>query len=168
MKLLIVRHAIAEDRALFALKNSDDDKRPLTHKGRKRMRQSAKGLSKTHPELEYLISSPLTRAVQTANILSEYYPYAARKETKHLAPGAPPEAVADFLASLPADANVALVGHEPDLSELIAWLCTGSPFGFIYFKKGAACLLDIVGKPGPSRAEIEWFLAPRQLRELAV
>lgn len=167
MKILLVRHAIAEDPATFAMKNDDDGKRPLTSKGQKRMRQGVQGLLKIHPKIDYLISSPLIRAIQTANILSDHYPDAIRKETAHLSPGAEPEQLAEYLDALPADAGIALIGHEPDLSELAAWLCCGTNFSFLHFKKGAACLLDTIGKPGASRAEIEWFLTPKQLRDMA-
>jgi phosphohistidine phosphatase len=168
MNILLVRHAIAEDPAVFAMKHDDDNKRPLTSKGKKRMRAAAKGLSRLHPKIDYLISSPLLRAIQTANILHDFYPYASRQETIHLAPGATPERLAEYLGSLPADASIALIGHEPDLSQLIAWLCCGTNSSFVRFKKGAACLLNSVAKPAAGRAEMDWFLTPRQLRDLAI
>src|SRR5436190_1246413 len=71
MQLLIVRHGIAEERETWAPRN--DDLRPLTEEGKKKMKEAAKGLHALVPKLEVLASSPLTRAVQTATILAKEY-----------------------------------------------------------------------------------------------
>ena len=167
MKIILVRHAIAEDRMLFSTKNSNDDLRPLTEKGRRRMELGAQGLRRLEPVLDYLLSSPLTRAIETAEILGICFPDATRDITDTLSPGAAPQILAEKLKTLPRESTVALVGHEPDLSELAAWFCNGSHFSFLRFKKGAACLLESIGQPGPASAEILWALTPKQLRNLA-
>jgi len=167
MKIILVRHAIAEDRLVFGAQHSNDDLRPLTKKGKRRMQQGGLGLRKLEPEVDYILSSPLTRAVETADILAKIYPQASTAITRALAPGASREQLAGQLQSLPRESTVALVGHEPDLSELIAWLCTGSNFSFLRFKKGAACLLECIGQPGAASAEMQWAVTPRQLRALA-
>ena len=166
MELLIIRHAIAEDRALFATRNPDDDQRPLTTRGIQRMRKATSGLTRLLPELDHLASSPLTRAAQTADLLAERYPRARRVTLPELAPGGDRDALAERLASHDNGDRIALIGHEPDLSELIAWLCCGSEFGFLHFKKGAAALLNLVGRPGTAGAELQWALTPKQLRLL--
>ena len=73
MRLLIVRHAIAEDRVAFAATGKDDDERPLTEEGRSRMEQGARGLRQLVPALDLVATSPLVRAVQTAEILAGAY-----------------------------------------------------------------------------------------------
>jgi phosphohistidine phosphatase len=167
MNLLLIRHGIAEDRFEFARENGNDDERPLTEKGVARMRAGAEGLVRLVPALDVLASSPLTRARQTADIVQKVYGKPRPMIVDALYPGREPEEVADWLGFLPADATVAAVGHEPDLSELVGWLATGERHGFVEMKKGGACLLEIAGSPGACSARIEWLLTPRQLRLLA-
>jgi phosphohistidine phosphatase len=166
MNLLIVRHAIAEEREQFATHCQDDRRRPLSDKGRRRMAQGAAGLQRLFPKLDYLISSPLVRARQTAEILAGRYPAAQVLEWPELAPGGGAPQVAARLAELPTDATVGLVGHEPDLSELVAWLTDGVALGFLRFKKGGACLLRSPELPAAGSAELLWALDPKQLRQL--
>lgn len=166
MRILIVRHAIAEDRIAFAATGKDDGLRPLTTKGIERMQQAARGIKHIQPSLQLLAHSPLVRAIQTADILAEHYPKTQRLELKALAPSPTPEQAITQLPPLPNDATIALVGHEPDLSELIGWLTTGSCESFVELKKGAACLLETQGPPAAASARLLWCLAPRQLRQI--
>jgi phosphohistidine phosphatase len=167
MNLLLIRHGIADDRFEFARRNGNDDERPLTEKGIARMRSGAEGLLRLVPALDVLASSPLTRARQTADILQEAYGKPRATIAEVLSPGREPEAVANWLDSLPADAVIAVVGHEPDLSELVGWLTTSERQGFVEMKKGGACLLEIAGSPRAGSARLQWLLTPRQLRLLA-
>jgi len=66
MQLLLIRHAIAEDRFEFARTGQSDYYRPLTERGRARMARGATGLRTLVPDIDVLATSPLTRAVQTA------------------------------------------------------------------------------------------------------
>ena len=93
MDLLVIRHAIAVDPA----DSTDDDSRPLTAEGKKKMRQGAQGLRQSVPQIDVLATSPLTRAVETAEIVSEAYEDLARVVVPALAPGHPASAVAEWL-----------------------------------------------------------------------
>jgi phosphohistidine phosphatase len=166
MKLLLVRHAIAEDRLDWAQKSGDDDLRPLTERGRRRMKQGARGLRILLDELDAILTSPLIRAVQTADVLGEVYTRAEVQVLEPLRPGSLPERVAERLAAFAGDAVVALVGHEPDLGELASWLLSGRDVPFLVFKKGGACLLETNGPPRPGVADLLWHATPRQLRKL--
>ena len=68
MNILVIRHAIAADRERHAEQHDgeDDGLRPLTARGRKRMREGARGLRRLVPKIDLLATSPLTRAAQTA------------------------------------------------------------------------------------------------------
>src|SRR5438270_12319073 len=70
MRLLVVRHAIAEDREAFARSHKDDAARPLTPDGRRKMERAALGLKELVPELELLAASPYKRAIETAEIIA--------------------------------------------------------------------------------------------------
>lgn len=166
MNILVVRHAIAEEREVFAKKNDNDDERALTKRGMERMGQGARGLSKLVEHIDVLVSSPLVRARQTAEILAKAIKLRKQLEIPELAPGSGPTAVTDWLQQLAPQSTVCLVGHEPDLSELIAWLTCGRAAGYVDLKKGGACLLDCPATPARDTATLLWSLAPRQLRLL--
>src|SRR5260370_27632219 len=93
MKLLIIRHAIAEDREDFARTGKDDSLRPITDEGKKKMKQGARGLRTLVPEIDLLATSPLTRAAQTAAVLDSVYGGLRRVENTELAPQASPVAL---------------------------------------------------------------------------
>ncbi|HYV43414.1 MAG TPA: phosphohistidine phosphatase SixA [Myxococcaceae bacterium] len=167
MDLLLVRHAIAEDRATFARTGKDDGLRPLTPQGRKKMERAAEGIRQIFWELDLLASSPLVRASQTAEILAEAYGGRDVATVKALAPGGGSPAVAEWLRSQRGKERVVLVGHEPDLGQLVGWFLTGDDTSLIELKKGAACLLALAGPPAPGKATLRWAMAPAQLRKLA-
>ncbi len=162
MDLLVIRHAIAADPADYP----DDAVRPLTPEGKKKMRQGALGLRRVVPAIDLLATSPLTRAVETADIVSHAYDDLATLLVPVLAPGHPPGAVAQWLDSQRRHTVVAIVGHEPGLSRMVSWFLSGSERGFIELKKGAACLVSFAGAIGAAGATLVWALAPSQLREL--
>ena len=167
MQLLVVRHAIAEDREEFARTGADDSLRPLTPEGRRRMRRAARGLRRLVPRLGLLASSPLTRAAQTAQVLADVYGGAETATFPELEPGAHPGALVDRLRALDADPDpVAVVGHEPDLGALVAWLVTGHGRSFMELKKGAACLLEFEDAPEAGAGQLLWAVTPGQLRRL--
>lgn len=168
MNILIVRHAIALERKDFAKENDNDEQRPLTEKGIERMEEGAKGLAMIAPKIDLLAHSPLVRAEQSAQILHRVAKFPKPKEMLELAPGYGPTALTDWFARKPKDHNLCLVGHEPDLSELVAWLTAGRAEGFVELKKGAACLLATENNKKAERAKCQllWCISPRQLRLL--
>jgi phosphohistidine phosphatase len=166
MNLLVIRHAIAEDRAQYAQAHADDAARPLTADGEKKMRKVAHGLRTIVPELDLLASSPLTRALQTAAIVARAYDRPAPALVPVLAPAQPIEAVAAWLERQRRHEVVAVVGHEPALSRIVSWLLAGSERSFLELKKGAACLLACEQTIAPGSATLRWSLTPSQLRGL--
>jgi phosphohistidine phosphatase len=166
MKLLLIRHAIAEEREEFAKTGKDDQLRPLTDEGRKKMKQVARGLQQIVPEIDLLATSPLTRAAQTGAIVDTVYGGLKEVEIEELSPESTPN---DFLRWLRKQkaACVAAVGHEPSISLILSWLLTGSERRIFAFRKGSACLLDFPDEVGAGTATLVWALTPAQLRELA-
>jgi phosphohistidine phosphatase len=166
MNLLIVRHAIAEDREVFAGTGQPDDQRPLTDEGVKKMKKAAKGLMRAVDEIDHLATSPLTRAAQTAEIISEMYGTGGAEVVPALVPGARHDEFVEWCA-LHGDRDVvAIVGHEPHLSSLAAWL-TGAVGGSeIELKKGGACMIGFDGAPARGAGTLRWLLTPRLLRRL--
>lgn len=166
MRLLLIRHAIAEEREDFARTGKDDRLRPLSDEGRKKMKQNARGLRTVVPGIDLLATSPLTRAAQTAAIVDSVYGDLEEVEIDELAPEATPD---DFLRWLRQQkaGTVAAVGHEPSLSLILSWLLTGDERRLHSFRKGGATLLDFADEPAPGTATLLWALTPSQLRRLA-
>jgi len=162
MQLVLIRHARAEERTLF----KRDRTRALTDDGRRRMRKSARGLRMLLPGLTQIATSPLLRARQTAEIVAAVYTGIDTVSLPALSPGAAPRAVLAWLRAQPADATLALVGHEPDLGLLAGWLLTGKRSGFVQFKKGAAALIEFAGAPAAGKGTLAWLLTAAQLAEL--
>jgi phosphohistidine phosphatase len=166
MKLLLIRHAIAEEREDFARTGKDDRLRPLTDEGRKKMKQGAKGLKGLVPEIDLLATSPLTRAAQTGAILDTVYGGLKEVEIEELSPEATPNEFLLWLRKQEAG-TVAAVGHEPSLSLILAWLLTGTERRLFAFRKGGACLLELPDEVGAGTATLLWALTPAHLRGLA-
>lgn len=165
LTLVLIRHAIAEDRAEFARTGRGDDQRPLTGKGRRRMRLAAAGLRRVLPELGVLASSPLERAWQTAGIVSEAYGGMPIDRLDAAASGDGDELLEMLRATTPGTA-IAVVGHEPTHGGWTGWLLTGREAGFVGYRKGEACALGFRGDVRPGSAELLWKLRPRHLRAL--
>lgn len=166
MKVLLIRHARAQERSARTTLAQRDHARRLTDAGRKDMRRAAKGLRKIAPDLDILASSPLVRARETAEIIARVFGGPAITELAALAPGVTPEELLGWLREQGAN-SVALVGHEPDLSRMAAYLLSGEARGFIELKKGAACMIEFDSAPAAGTGTLSWLLAPGQLRRLA-
>lgn len=166
MKLLMIRHAIAEEREDFTRTGKDDSQRPLTDEGRKKMKQAAKGLRNLVPEIDLLATSPLARAAQTGAILDSVYGGLKEVEVEELSPETTPVAFLSWLRQQKDAETVAVVGHEPSISLILSWLLTGTERRIFSFRKGGACLLEFEGEVAAGTATLIWAMAPVQLREL--
>ena len=164
MRALIVRHAIAAERDPETY--PDDDLRPLTERGVRRMRQQARGLAGALDRPGALYTSPLRRAIETARIVALAWgkPPLAIEETRMLGPGPAPAEVGRWLTGLKLDATVVVVGHEPGCSELLSHLLVGSGSLHSDFKKGAAALVELSSTAPHSRGVLLWMASPRLLR----
>lgn len=167
MKLLLLRHAIAEDRAKFAASGKEDRLRPLTDDGRKKMRRIADAIAGLLPEVALVATSPYARCRETAEILARAFPgRPVLSELGELAPGGSSAALLKFLQAQKSLPVVACIGHEPNLSQFAGWLLAGKEKSFLELRKGGACLLDFAGRLAPGNATLLWHLAPAQLRAL--
>jgi phosphohistidine phosphatase len=166
MDLLVIRHAIAEEPDVFAASGRPDDERPLTTEGRRKMSQGAKGLLALVPEIGLLVTSPLVRAQQTAEIIARRYKIEVAARTDALRPGARPERFADWAGTTQLADVTAIVGHEPHLSTLVAWLAGVAHGPGVELKKGGACLLTFDSAPHRGEGLLRWLCTPAMLRRL--
>lgn len=164
--MLVIRHAIAEDRVEFARSGKPDEERPLTSVGRSRMERASRGLQSIVPTIDLIASSPLERAKQTADVVAAVYGKPSVQIVSALSGGGDLGGIAEWLNTQREREVVALVGHEPDLSALISYLLTGVSSAAIAMKKGAACLLEFDADVEPGKAVLRWFLAPKHLRAI--
>ncbi|MDP1858434.1 MAG: phosphohistidine phosphatase SixA [Gemmatimonadaceae bacterium] len=166
MQLLIIRHAIAEEREDFAKKGEGDDDRPLTSFGKRRMQRNTQGLRRIASHIEVLAASPLVRAQQTARIVAEEYRIRDIQTVDELRPDRRSRELITWLSKQDADATIAVVGHEPHLGTLITWCVSGVERPGLTLKKGGVALIEFEGKPGPGKGALGWLLTPAQLRAL--
>src|SRR5512142_104906 len=151
--LYFVRHAIAEERGDAY---PDDTKRPLTPKGMTRFRKTARGLGALDVAIEHILTSPLVRARQTADILAaETSGKPTIEETDALAPGASYAQLTVALEACGRYSSIALVGHEPTLGEMVGRLL--GMRGPVEFKKGAVCRVDVDTLPPAAPGRLRWF-----------
>jgi phosphohistidine phosphatase len=167
MKLLVIRHAIAEDKDEFARTGKDDRERPLTKEGRAKMRKTAGGLRMLVDHVDVLASSSLVRAIETAEIIRPAFGGIAFSQIAALEPDKPVADVLEWLRMQPDGATVAIVGHEPQLGVLVSWLLTGQERSFVKLRKGSATLLQFAQNIEAGAATLLWTLKPSQLRDLA-
>ncbi len=194
MILVYVRHAVAMDRdefAKFAIAkkiDADDELRPLTADGKRKMEKNAvglvtglhafadskSGLAKPKP---LIVTSPLIRAVDTASIIARAFGKSKAKPdliTPTLSPGRTPKEFRDTLYELlhsragrsHVNTLVIAVGHEPQLSTSIGWWMIGKEKSRFPLKKGGATCLEIGNALAPGEARLLWSLPPWALRGL--
>jgi phosphohistidine phosphatase len=168
MQLLLMRHGIA---APLDEKIGTDAARPLTAEGVEKTRQVAAGLRAAGSTPDVIATSPLLRALQTAQIMR-----AAGGKSKTAPPLEtwPELEHAEYSALLPRlkkvqaahkVLKVLLVGHEPGMSRLVAHLLTGSPGGFaLAFKKAAVCALEVDFTAAKPQATLLWYAPPKLLQ----
>lgn len=138
MRVLLVRHATAVERGKPGLA---DDARPLTPRGRKRFARAAAGLARLLPKPGQILTSPLPRAAQTAEILARAFGGPKPQPLEALARGER-RGIEAALRVAPQGFLIVLVGHEPHLSGLLADALGGAG-GSVPFKKGGAALLEL-------------------------
>jgi phosphohistidine phosphatase len=162
MRVLLIRHAKAVPRGTSGI---PDDERPVTPEGEERFRAAARGLARIVEGPAAILTSPLPRARRTAEIAAESWGKSRVKEVGALADGSLAE-LTRILASFAGDETVAMVGHEPHLSGLLAHLLGAREGDSLTFRKGGAALVELPGAPSKG-GTLLWFIPPKILRLLA-
>ncbi len=167
MDMYLLRHAIAVTRGTEGYDN--DAERPLTKKGAARMRRIAKAMKGLDLSFDLILSSPILRARTTAEIVADEM--GLRKKlvfSDSLGTAGDAEAViAELNDTYRSCEAVLLVGHEPDMSDLISLLLSGGGDVAVTMKKGGLCKLSVDSLQAGRCATLEWLLTPRQLVALS-
>jgi phosphohistidine phosphatase len=153
MKLYFLRHGIADWPDWDPAR---DLERPLTKDGMKKMKEQARALADLDLKIDAVLSSPYTRAYQTADIVAGKLGLEVKTEPR-LAPGFNTDKLAELIEPFADDQALLLVGHEPTLSTVIAELIGG---GRVQMKKGTLARVDVNRE---LQGELVWLLQPKIL-----
>jgi phosphohistidine phosphatase len=162
MDLYLVRHATAgvADPSQWP----DDRDRPLTPKGVKRFTSVARRLGDLVSSVDVVLSSRFVRAWQTAEILTKDARWPEPLACEALESGRAPAEVLQALQAYTSASAVALVGHEPNMHELVSYLLTAdTTHAQVEFKKGGVARVWIDESLRPGSAHLAWLLAPKVL-----
>jgi phosphohistidine phosphatase len=165
MDIYIIRHAIAVDRG--TPEYEDDSQRPLTDKGKKKMRQIARGLCALGVDFDLILSSPYVRARETAEILADVFKTKADVAfSENLIPMGDPDLLISEINEKYSVDSIAVIGHEPYLTSLISLLVSDSASLDMTLKKGGVCRLSADDLHLTRKTTLEWLLTPGILVEI--
>jgi len=164
MNCVLFRHGIAVEREEW---DGPDTDRPLTERGVKRVSQVSAGLKWLEVQPTYIFSSPLVRAVETADILQASLSIPSPiKRVDELLPDANPERLLALFRDLSPECTVVCVGHEPHLGLTASVMLVGKQSAAFSFKKAGASLIELSSPPKIGRGVLRWWMEPGQLRAL--
>jgi phosphohistidine phosphatase len=164
MDCVLLRHGIAVERDEW---EGQDEGRPLTKRGTKRVAQVADGLIRLDVQPTHVLSSPLIRAIETAEIVHSLLRVRSRvKIVDELLPDASPDRLLSILHDLPPESCVMCIGHEPQLGMAASVLLSGRASASFSLKKAGACLIELPIPVKPGRGVLRWWLTPSQLRDM--
>lgn len=154
----MIRHGMAGDRGSYA----NDNERPLTNEGIRKTKQIAKRLYELDLRFELILTSPLVRAQQTAEILKTVGLGKQLEESAYLAPAGAFDGWLDWLKQWQANGakRLAIVGHEPDLSEWAERLVWGEAQQHLRLKKAGVIGLTLPQQESPIGSSQLFLLAP--------
>jgi phosphohistidine phosphatase len=158
MEFYLIRHADAASVGEGGI--SEDAQRPLTPAGVEQCRVLARALRQQEVHLDQVLTSPLLRAHQTAEVLLQHWPAPAPllHVCDYLAPGGKRKKLTRFVRDLGGEC-VGLVGHMPDLALYASWLIGGKKAQIDLAKAGVACI-RFDGKAGKGQGLLESLLTP--------
>lgn len=163
MELYLLRHAKAVERGTPGYL---EENRPLTEDGISTMREAARGIVKIVPKFDVIASSPLERAVHTANIVADTFQDNTRMQIcNQLSPDTQIKGLLSYLSKYKNKQRLLLVGHEPDLGRIASALL-GTEDVILQFKKGGMCRIDVSEMPPEKPGILVWVLPPKFLRRL--
>jgi phosphohistidine phosphatase len=153
MKLYVIRHAIAIERG----GGIADEDRYLTSRGRESFRLNAKAFAKKGIIPDCIVTSPLVRCVQTADILAEALNFSGELVvSRDLAPGFALQGLFRIIASCAGAQKIAIIGHEPDLGILVEALLKLEDL--FSLKKGMVVALDLDPQQQAMPARLNWIM----------
>ncbi len=141
MKLIFLRHGLAEGH--FSFDQDEDFERELTPEGIEKLHFTFSQYKKVQESIDVIFSSPLARAIQTAELFWSYYKDSDLEMMADLDILDDPRHLVEYISFLPSDGCYAFVGHDPHITKVIAALLALHPeHDFMTIKKGGICVLE--------------------------
>ncbi len=164
MHSLLFRHGITESPKTWP---GDEYSRPLTKEGRTKTEQAVEGLKTIGVEPTHIFSSPLIRAQQTADIAKRILEISPEIEiTPELVYDQSPMLLFPILQTLPSEAIVICVGHEPHLGQMAALMLFGNHSPSLSFKTADSAFIGFHKTAMIGQGILEWWVPPAQLQSL--
>jgi phosphohistidine phosphatase len=162
MKVIFLRHAEAETAG-----SSGDERRELTRQGRKDAKIAAQALERMGEVVDAILTSPLIRARQTAEIAGKVLEAQVHEEAS-LAPPGDAKVLRARLQALGEDGRqtIVVVGHNPYMEEMLSIYISGSSQAQISLGKAGAAGIELP-LSGEGKAQLEWLLKRKQLAMVA-
>jgi phosphohistidine phosphatase len=162
MELFVLRHG---DAGKTIPSGSSDSKRPLTVAGEKEMVIISKALRKMGVRLDVILTSPLKRARQTADIVAKEFKAQNKiRQVRELSPEGSKKALYQSLSSFKEGTSILLVGHNPYLSEMVSEVVTDGSSVRLDIKKGGIVRIRVTSAPPKLEGELRWLITPRLSR----
>jgi phosphohistidine phosphatase len=161
MKIYIMRHGDAATMEEAGV--TTDEARPLTEAGYNEVETMARLLGRMGVEPDLILSSPLVRARQTADIISSHFgERTGVTNSVDMAPGGSPGGVLAQILRHGRPAETVLTGHMPDVGMLAGYLAWNQPDAFIRFRTAGICRIDLPDdNPAPGYGDLRWLMPPR-------
>src|SRR5690242_9827148 len=157
MELYLLRHGIAEDRS----QTGRDADRRLTDEGRDKLRRVLERAHSAGVEPSLILSSPLKRALETAEIAAHELGYEGRiVRTDAISPESSPAQLWTEVRAHASESSILLAGHEPLFSHTVAWML-GSTRAMVHFRKAAIVRIDFDSLGAEPRGILQWMLTPK-------
>jgi phosphohistidine phosphatase len=157
MEIYLLRHGIAEDRSA----SGRDADRRLTEEGRAKLRRVLERAHAAGVSPSLILSSPLRRAIETAEIAARELGYQGKiVRAAALEPDSSPNQIWDEIRKHSGETAILITGHEPLFSATVAWML-GSTRAMVHFRKGALVRLDVEGLGAAPAAVLEWMIIPK-------
>ena len=166
MEIYIIRHGDAIDSADPQV--TGDAMRWLTDEGRDEVAVSARLLAKLGVAPDLVLTSPMVRARQTAEIVADLIGPASGPEiSQHLVYGGSLAGVLEDVVTRGQPRRVVLAGHMPSVGELVGYLAWGMPGANVRFRTGEVCRIDLPDEsPTPGFGDLRWLVPPKIARRL--
>ncbi len=162
MDVIFFRHGIAVEQEDWT---GEDRERPLTKEGIARTKRAARGLAHLGVRPSIVLTSPLVRAIETADIIRKKLDLNGDVYiTEDLSPMSAPEQFLARLSEHIGEASVLCVGHEPHISATISTMISGKTATSMDMKKAGACCIHFIDGPKAGTGVLQWFLPAKFLR----
>ena len=163
MILYLIRHAEAVRVGGSIQRDAD---RMLTQQGEQDSVLMGRALTRVEPSPGIVVTSPLTRAVQTGQLIAHEICHSESRATENLAPGFRHKDLLEEILSVAGEGNIVVVGHQPDMGAFLSYLISDSARAFVVFPPAAMAKVSVPASNPAGESTLHWILTPETVRHL--